>query len=135
MNDTGIPIQLETALNSYKANYSAYKVTGNAEHKTAYENALARVNTLIEQMNSITISNDRFIRNFVGEYQSSNSELVQLQQNSKQIQEEGPKLQDELARSRQIHQRAAIEADESGLYVKAGIVVALLVVVGIVGSL
>jgi chromosome segregation ATPase len=130
-----IPNQLETALNSYKANYSAYKVTGNAEHKTAYENALARVNTLIEQMNSITISNDRFIRNFVGEYQSSNSELVQLQQNSKQIQEEGPKLQDELARSRQIHQRAAIEADESGLYVKAGIVVALLVVVGIVGSL
>jgi hypothetical protein len=93
------------------------------------------VNKFIEQMNSITISNDRFIRNFVGEYQSSNSELVQLQQNSKRIQEEGPKLQDELARSRQIHQRAVIEADESGLYVKAGIVVALLVIIGISGSL
>jgi chromosome segregation ATPase len=130
-----IPNQLETALNSYKLNYSAYKVTGSSEHKTAYENALARVNTLIQQINSITISNDRFIRNFVGEYQNSNTELVQLQENSKQIQEEGPKLQNELARSRQIHQRAAIEADESGLYVKAGIVVALLVVVGIVGSL
>jgi chromosome segregation ATPase len=132
---TGIPNQLETALNSYKANYSAYKVTGNAGHKTAYENALARVNTLIQQMYSVTISNDRYIRNFLGEYQSSNSEMVKLQENSRQIQEEGPKLQDELARSRQIHQRAAIEVDESGLYVKAGIVVALLVVVGIVGSL
>ena len=90
---------------------------------------------MIEQVNSITISNDRFIRSFVGGYENSNSDLVQLQQNSRKIQEEGPRLQDELARSRQIHQRAAIEVDESGLYVKAGIVVALLVVVGIVGSL
>ena len=132
---SSIPNQLEQALNSYKANYSLYKVTGHSGHKTAYENALARVNTLIEQVKSITISNDRFIRNFVGQYQSSNSELVQLQENSKRIQEEGPRLQNELAKSRQIHQRAAIEVDESGLYVKAGIVVALLVVVGIVGSL
>lgn len=132
---TGIPNQLETALNSYKANYSAYKVTGHAGHKTAYEAALARVNTLIQQMYSVTISNDRYIRNFVGEYQSSNSELVKLQENSRQIQEEGPRLQDELAQSRQIHQRVAIEVDESSVYVKAGIVVALLVVVGIVGSL
>lgn len=135
MSASGIPQQLETALNSYKANYSAYKVTGNAEHKTAYENAMAAVNTYIQQMNSITISNDRYIRNFVGEYQNSNGEMVKLQQNSKKIQEEGPKLQDELAQSRQIHQRAALEADETGLYIKAGIVVALLVVVGIVGSL
>jgi hypothetical protein len=132
---SGIPNQLEQALSSYKSNYSLYKVTGHAGHKTAYENALARVNTLIEQVNSITISNDRFIRSFVGGYENSNSDLVQLQQNSRRIQEEGPRLQDELARSRQIHQRAAIEVDESGLYVKAGIVVALLVVVGIVGSL
>jgi hypothetical protein len=86
-------------------------------------------------MNSITISNDRFIRNFVGEYENSNGELVQLQKDSRTIQEEGPKLQDELARSKQIHQRTAIEVNESALYVKAGIVVALLVVVGIVGSL
>ena len=135
MSATGIPIELERALKSYKVYYSTYKVTGHPVHKTAYENALAAVNKFIQQMNSITISNDRFIRNFVGEYQSSNSELVQLQQNSKRIQEEGPKLQDELARSRQIHQRAVIEADESGLYVKAGIVVALLVIIGISGSL
>ena len=135
MNATGIPSELEKALNSYKANYSAYKVTGHAGHKTAYEGALAAVNMFIQKMNSITISNDRYIRNFVGEYQSSNSELVQLQENSKRIQEEGPRLQDELAQSRQIHQRAAIEVDESGLYVKAGIVVALLVIIGISGSL
>lgn len=135
MSNTGIPNQLQQALNSYKANYSAYKVTGLPGHKTAYENALAAVNTFIQQMNTITISNDRYIRNFVGEYQNSNGELVKLQKDSKNIQEEGPKLQDELARSQQIHQKAAIEVNESGLYVKAGIVVALLVVVGIVGSL
>ena len=135
MSATGIPIELERALKSYKVYYSTYKVTGHPVHKTAYESSLAAVNKFIEQMNSITISNDRYIRNFVGEYQSSNNELVQLQEHSRKIQEEGPKLQDELAQSRQIHQRAAIEADESGLYVKAGIVVALLVIVGISGSL
>ena len=32
---------LAQALSSYKTNYAAYKVSGNAAYKTAYENALA----------------------------------------------------------------------------------------------
>jgi hypothetical protein len=71
----------------------------------------------------------------LNDYQKANPEIINLHNESKKIREQGPKLQDELARSKQIHQRAAIEVNESGLYVKAGIVVALLVVVGIVGSL
>jgi hypothetical protein len=84
---------------------------------------------------NVNQSNDQYIQNFLSDYQKTNPEIINLQNESKKIREQGPKLQDELARSKQIHQRAAIEVNESGLYVKAGIVVALLVVVGIVGSL
>jgi DNA repair exonuclease SbcCD ATPase subunit len=135
MSTTGIPTQLESALNAYRTNYAAFKVTGNSAHKTAYEKALEVVNQTINNSRSVTEGNDRYISNFIGEYQNANPELVTLQQQSRKIQQQGPKLQDELARSRQIHQRAAAELDETGLYVKAGIVVGLLIVVGIVGSL
>lgn len=135
MSATGIPIQLQMALQAYKTNYAAFKVSGDAAHKTAYENALASANQIITQSMNVNQSNDQYIQNFLSDYQKTNPEIINLQNESKKIREQGPKLQDELARSKQIHQRAAIEVNESGLYVKAGIVVALLVVVGIVGSL
>ena len=135
MSTTGIPRDLQTTLEAYKTNYSAYKVTGIAGYKTAYENALASANQVISNSMNANQSNDQFIQKFLSDYQQANPEIVNLHNESKKIREEGPKLQNELARSKQIHQRAAIEVNESALYVKAGIVVALLVVVGIVGSL
>jgi hypothetical protein len=135
MSNTGIPIQLQTALEAYKSNYAAFKVSGNSAHKTAYENALASANQIISQSMTVSQSNDQYIQRFLNDYQKTNPEIINLKNESKKIREQGPKLQDELARSKQIHKRAAIEVNESALYVKAGIVVALLVVVGIVGSL
>ena len=135
MSTTGIPINLTKALEGYKANYSAYKVTGDAAYKTAYERSLAYANQLISESMNVNQSNDQYIQNFLSDYQQANPEIVNLHNESKKIREEGPKLQNELARSKQIHQKAAVEVNESALYVKAGIVVALLVVVGIVGSL
>jgi uncharacterized protein YdeI (YjbR/CyaY-like superfamily) len=135
MSATSIPRELQTALDAYKTNYAAFKVSGDTAHKTAYENALASANQIINQSMTVNQTNDQYIQNFLNDYQKANPEIINLQNESKKIREQGPKLQDELARSKQIHQRAAIEVNESGLYVKAGIVVALLVVVGIVGSL
>lgn len=135
MSATNIPRELQTALDAYKTNYAAFKVSGDTAHKTAYENALASANQIINQSMTVNQTNDQYIQNFLNDYQKANPEIINLQNESKKIREQGPKLQDELARSKQIHQRAAIEVNESGLYVKAGIVVALLVVVGIVGSL
>jgi len=135
MSTTGIPTQLRTALEAYKTNYAAFKVSGDAANKTAYENALASANQIINQSMNVNEKNDQFIQSFINNYQKDNPEIVKLQQQSKKIQEEGPKLQGELVRSKQIHQRQAIEVNETALYVKAGIVVGLLAVVGIVGSL
>jgi hypothetical protein len=135
MSATSIPRELQTALDAYKTNYAAFKVSGDTAHKTAYENALASANQIINQSMTVNQTNDQYIQNFLNDYQKANPEIINLHNESKKIREQGPKLQDELARSKQIHQRAAIEVNESGLYVKAGIVVALLVVVGIVGSL
>ena len=135
MSATGIPSELQSALDGYKTNYAAFKVSGDTAHKTAYENALASANQIIRQSMTVNESNDQYIQRFLSDYEQANPEIIDLQNESKKIREQGPKLQDELARSKQINQRAAIEVNESGLYVKAGIVVALLVVVGIVGSL
>ena len=135
MSATSIPRELQTALDAYKTNYAAFKVSGDTAHKTAYENALASANQIINQSMTVNQTNDQYIQNFLNDYQKANPEIINLHNESKKIREQGPKLQDELARSKQIHQRAAIEVNETGLYVKAGIVVALLVVVGIVGSL
>jgi D-citramalate synthase len=64
-----IPIQLETALNLYKANYSLYKVTGLDAHKIAYQNALASANQQINHSMNINQSNDQYIQNFLNDYQ------------------------------------------------------------------
>jgi len=135
MSASGIPISLQTALEAYKTNYAAFKVSGNASYKTAYENALATANRIINQSMTVNQKNDQYIQKFLSDYEKTNPEIVNLSKESKKIQDRGPKLQDELVRSKQIHQRAAIEVNDTALYVKAGIVVALLVVVGIVGSL
>ena len=135
MSNTGIPIQLQTALEAYKTNYAAFKVSGNLANKTAYQNALSSVNQIINQSMTVNQKNDQFIQKFINDHEKDNPEIVKLQKQSRRIQEEGPKLQGELVRSKQIHQRGAIEVNDIALYIKAGIVVGLLVVVGIVGTL
>jgi hypothetical protein len=135
MSTTGIPTQLQTALEAYKTNYAAFKVSGNLANKTAYENALASANQIVNQSMTVNQTNDQFIQKFINDHAKDNPEIVNLQQQSRKIQQEGPKLQGELVRSKQIHQRESIEVNDSALYVKAGIVVGLLLVVGIVGSL
>ena len=135
MSNTGIPIQLQTALEAYKTNYAAFKVSGNLSNKTAYQNALSSVNQIINQSMTVNQTNDQFIQKFINDHEKDNPEIVKLQKQSRRIQEEGPKLQGELVRSKQIHQRGAIEVNDIALYIKAGIVVGLLVVVGIVGTL
>ena len=135
MSNTGIPSQLQSYLEAYKTNYAAFKVSGNIAHKTAYENALSSANQIINQSMTVNQTNDQYIQKFLNDYEKANPEILNLQKESRKIQDQGPKLQGELVRSKQIHQRAAIEVNDIALYLKAGIVVTLLVVVGIVGSL
>lgn len=131
----GVPPDLWSALNTYKANYAAYKVTGQTGFKTAYESALATVNQAIANAHTSTQNNDAYIQEFVGDYEVTTGELVDLHEKSKKIQKQGPALQDELVRTQQLHSHAVAVVDETSLYVKASIVFGLLIVVGIVGAL
>jgi hypothetical protein len=131
----GVPPDLWAALSAYKKNYAAYKVTGHGGFKTAYESALASVNQAITTIQTETHSNEGYIRDFISEYEDTNGELVDLQKKSKQIQKQGPALQDELVQAQQLHSHTVAVADETSLYVKASIVFGLLIIVGIVGAL
>jgi hypothetical protein len=137
MGDPAIPLpaELQSALASYKTNYAAYKVTGETAHKTAYESALTAINGAIANVSGGVETNDTFIQGFINSYTTTNRDITSLQAKSRAIQTQGPKLQDSLAQSKQLHAQVVSAADETSLYVKAGIVVGLLVIVGIIGAL
>jgi hypothetical protein len=137
MGDAAIPLpaDLQSALNSYKTNYAAYKVTGESAYKTAYEGALASINAGIGTVSTAVGTNDTYIQGFINSYMTTNQDITALQTKSRAIQTQGPKLQDSLAQSKQLHAQVVSAADETSLYVKAGIVVGLLVIVGIIGAL
>jgi hypothetical protein len=132
---TQLPVPLQSALNTYKTNYAAFKATGNAANKTAYESALASINTILEGESRTTAANDDYLRKFVSKYETENEEIDTLRKTSREIQKEGPEIQNKLAQSNQLYQRQIATANDTGLYIKAGIVVALVVIVGIVGAL
>jgi len=137
MGDAAVPLpaELESALASYKTNYAAYKVTGENTYKTAYESALATINAGIGTVSTAVGTNDTYIQGFINSYMTTNQDITSLQAKSRMIQTQGPKLQDSLAQSKQLHTQVVAAADETSLYVKAGIVVGLLVIVGIIGAL
>lgn len=130
-----LPSNLQSALNTYKTNYAAYKVTGNSAYKTAYENALEIVNSVIKDASTAADKNDQYLQQFVGSYETTNHEIVDLHRKSKNIRKEGPEIQDKLAQSKQLYQHQIAVINDTGLYIKAGIVVTLVVIVGIVGAL
>lgn len=132
---TQLPVPLQSALNTYKTNYAAFKATGNTANKTAYESALTTINTIIENAARTTTANDEYLRRFVSKYETENREIDTLRETSRNIQKEGPEIQNKLAQSNQIYQHQIATVNDTGLYIKAGIVVALVVVVGIVGAL
>jgi CHASE3 domain sensor protein len=130
-----LPSNLQSALNAFKTNYAAYKVTGNTAYKTAYESAQRIIDSIIGEAESTATKNDEYLQGFIDSYETTNHEIVDLHNKSKKIRKEGPEIQDKLAQSRQLHQHEIAAVNDTGLYIKSGIVVALVVIVGIVGAL
>jgi len=130
-----VPGNLQNALNNYKANYSAYKVHGIESYKTAYLGAQAIVATILREASAVTDNNDKYLKTFTDSYATTNKDITDLHDKSQQIKKEGPAIQDKLAQSKQLHQHQIAAVNDTGLYIKAGIVVALVVIVGIVGAL
>jgi hypothetical protein len=136
---TGIPDELRTAVAAYRTNYAAYTVAQDpavkAAYKTASDNAMAAINTIIANASAASNANTSYIQNFIASYQNTTGDIGELQAQSQAIRREGPALQNTLAQTQQLHSRAVAAADETSLYVKAGIVFGLLIAAGIVGSL
>jgi hypothetical protein len=123
-------------LSVYKDNYVAYRVTGNIANKAAYEAALNELNRQMTGLQQTLGKDKEYIQGFLRNYSNDNSELVKLHEQSQEIQKVGPKIQSEYEVSKRLNKSPQVQPiDDTYLYVKAGIVVALLVVVGIVGAL
>ena len=123
-------------LSVYNDNYVAFRVTGNIANKTAYEAALNALNQQIANLQKTVGEDKQYIQGFLQTYNDDNPELTKLHEQSQQIQKVGPQIQSEYELSKRLHTSPQVQpVDSTYLYVKAGIVVALLVVVGIVGAL
>jgi hypothetical protein len=77
--------------------------------------------------------NKQYIQGFLQNYSDDNPELVKLHEQSQQIQKVGPQIQSEYELSKRLNTSPQVQpVDQTSLYVKGGIIVALLVVVGLV---
>jgi hypothetical protein len=120
-------------LNIYKDNYVAFRVTGNIANKTAYEAALNELNKQITNLQQTVGKDKQYIQGFLQTYSDDNPELVKLHEQSQQIQKVGPQIQGEYELSKRLNTSPQVQpVDQTNLYVKGGIIVALLVVVGLV---
>ena len=123
-------------LSIYNDNYVAFRVTGNIANKTAYEAALNGLNQQITNLQKTLGEEKQYIQGFLQTYSDDNPELVKLHEQSQQIQKVGPQIQSEYEVSKRLNTSPQVQpVDSTYLYVKAGIVVGLLVIVGIVGVL
>jgi hypothetical protein len=123
-------------LSVYNDNYVAYRVTGNIANKTAYERALNEINRQIGTLQQTVGEDKQYIQGFLQNYSDDNPELVKLHEQSQEIQRVGPKIQGEYELSKRLTTSPQVQpVDQTYLYVKGGIVVALLVVVGLVVAL
>ena len=123
-------------LSIYNDNYVAFRVTGNIANKTAYEAALNGLNQQITNLQKRLGEEKQYIQGFLQTYSDDNPELVKLHEQSQQIQKVGPQIQSEYEVSKRLNTSPQVQpVDSTYLYVKAGIVVGLLVIVGIVGVL
>jgi hypothetical protein len=120
-------------LSVYNDNYVAYRVTGNIANKTAYEAALNALNQQIANLQKTLGEEKQYIQGFLQNYKDDNPELVKLHEQSKEIQRVGPQIQGEYELSKRLNTSPQVQpVDQTSLYVKGGIIVALLVVVGLV---
>jgi hypothetical protein len=119
-------------LEAFRVNLAEWKVTGNDANRIAYENAQRGLQSiLISQQNSVA-ANQAHIRTFMEDYQTTNSDLVQLHEKSIEIRKEGPKIQDEYETTKRLNPAPAV--NNTGLYVKAGIVAGLTALIAFVAT-
>lgn len=120
------------AIEIFKENYVAYKTSGRVEFKTAYENAQSWIEQYLSSMQNRISSGSREITDFVSQQAGADTELGTIGAKMRQVKTEGPAAQDAYTTIKRINED--IPEDNTNLYVKAGIVIALAGVAGIMSA-
>jgi flagellar biosynthesis chaperone FliJ len=123
----------ETVLARYQQNLTDYKVTGNAGLKPVVDVDKTWLDSYVESLNQKSQQQQAFIQKFMADYQNTNPELVEMQNKLKEIRAKGPVLQDAYETEQQAKNEEVEEVDFTPYYVKAGLIVGIAAVVGLVG--
>jgi flagellar biosynthesis chaperone FliJ len=124
----------EAVLARYQRNLTEYKVTGNAEMKSAVDIDKTWLDSYVASLDQKSQQQQTFIQKFMTEYQTANPDLLAMQKKLKEIREKGPVLQDAYETEKQAAKESAPEPiDYTSSYVKAGLIVGVVAVVALVG--
>ena len=121
-----------TVLNRYQKNLTDYKVTASAGLKTAVDTDKAWLDSYIASLERQSQEQQNYIQKFMADYQRTNPELIEMQSKLKEIKEKGPALQDAYETEKKAAEEEPI--DFTSYYVKAGLIVGVAAVVGLVSA-
>ena len=117
-------------LEQMRANLLEYKMTGRSEYKSVYDGTKAWIDQYISSQTMQLNREADQITSDVTTYQTANADMTQTQTDFQRVKTEGPKLEDSyLTIKKQMDQVPG--ADSTGLYIKGGIAVGL--ILGAVG--
>ena len=123
----------ETVLARYQQNLTDYKVTGNAGLRSVVDVDKAWLDSYVDSLNKKSEQQQAFIQKFMQDYQNTNPELVEMQGKLREIRAKGPVLQDAYETEQQAQNEEVEEVDFTPYYVKAGLILGVAAVVGLVG--
>jgi CHASE3 domain sensor protein len=126
----GLPSDFVILLNAYKDNLASYRVTGNTAYQTAYQNALNGLNQKLAEVEAGVQRDSSYVQNVITQYADANPKLTSLHQKAQVIKQVGPKLQDEYIQTKQLNTPAIQPVDHTPLYIKGGVIIALLAIAG-----
>jgi hypothetical protein len=117
-------------LEQMRANLLEYKMTGRSEYKSVYDGTKSWLDQYISSQTMQLNREADQITSDVTTYQTANADMTQTQTDFQRVKTEGPKLEDSyLTLKKQMDQVPG--ADSTGLYIKGGIAVGL--ILGAVG--
>jgi len=124
------------AMELYKTNYVNYLTakdeTLKSAYKIAYTNAENWIQAYLNQTQKNIATKSQDIDKFVQEYSTANPDMVKLKSEFKQIRTQGPKLEDQYIQIKRVNEEPIPKPDPYSYYMKGGIVLGLLGIIGVV---
>ena len=117
-------------LDTYRQQYSAYRVNGNAGSLAAYQRAQTQIETALNAMRDRVQQDREYVQSFLSQYQGENQSIVSLHEASQKLQGVYPDLKDQEVVAKQ--QSTLVDTSAvswTSIVFKVGCVIALLLLV------